>query len=94
MIAGFSTIMTTNLLTILISYLDCALVIISEVLHGKISANSEFSEWVGIDVYISDCKYQITTLSNPWFSAAYSAAIAHKNYFFVSASIKNLVNLN
>ena len=54
--------------------------IILEMLLGKISllfcasvAASEFCEWVqvGIDVYISNCKYQFKPRSFPWFSASW-----------------------
>ena len=48
------------------------------------AAASEFCEWVqvGIDVYIPHRKYQVKPHSSPWFSAAYAAAIVHKNNFF------------
>ena len=36
---------------------------------------------VGIDVYISH-KYQVIPHSSPWFSAAFAAAIVHRNSFF------------
>ena len=47
-------------------------------------AVSEFCEWVqvGIDVYIPHQKYQIKSHLSPWFSAAYAAAIVHRNHFF------------
>ena len=47
------------------------------------SAASEFCEWVqvGIDVYIPHKKYQVKPPS-PWFSAACTAAILHRNDFF------------
>ena len=53
----------------------------------KLSASasaSEFCEWVqvGINVYIPHRKYQIKPHSSPWFSAACTAAIAHRNHFF------------
>ena len=46
------------------------------------SAASEFCEWVliGINVYISHCKYQVKPHSSPWFSAACAAAIVHRNH--------------
>ena len=46
-------------------------------------AVSEFCEWVqvGIDVYISHRKYQVKSHSSPWFSAACTAAMVHKNHF-------------
>ena len=45
---------------------------------------SEFCEWVqvGIDVYIPHIKYQVKPHSSPWFSAACSAAIVHRNHIF------------
>ena len=48
------------------------------------AAASEFCEWVqvGIDVYIPHRKYQVKPHSSPWFSAACTAAIAHRNHFF------------
>ena len=48
------------------------------------AAASKFCEWVlvGIDVYIPHRKYQIKPHSSPWFSAAYAAAIVHRNHFF------------
>ena len=48
------------------------------------AAASEFCEWaqVGIDVYIPHRKYQVKPHSSPWFSAACSAAIVHRNHFF------------
>ena len=50
------------------------------------SAASEFCEWVqiGIDVYIPHKKYQMKPHSSTWFSAAYAAAIVHRNHFFRS----------
>ena len=48
------------------------------------SAASEFCEWVqvGTDVYIRHRKYQVKPHLSPWFSAACSAAIVHRNHFF------------
>ena len=48
------------------------------------TAASEICEWVqvGIDVYIPHCKYQVKPHSSPWFSAAFVAAIVHRNHFF------------
>ena len=48
------------------------------------AAASEFCEWVqvGIDVYIPHRKYQVKPHSSPWFSAAFAAAIVHRNHFF------------
>ena len=48
------------------------------------AAASEFCEWVqvGIDVYIPHRKYQVKPHSSPWFSAAFAAAIIHRNHFF------------
>ena len=37
---------------------------------------------VGTDVNIPLCKYQVKPHSSPWFSAAFAAAIVHRNYFF------------
>ena len=53
----------------------------------KLSASattSEFCEWVqvGTDVYIPHRKYQVTPHSSPWFSAACTAPIVHRNHFF------------
>ena len=51
---------------------------------GASAAASECCEWVqvGIDVYISPRKYQVKPHSSPWFSAAFVAAIVHRNHFF------------
>ena len=51
---------------------------------GACAATREFCEWVQveIDVYIPDRKYQVKPHSSPWFSAAYAAAIVHRNHFF------------
>ena len=51
---------------------------------GASAAASEFCEsvQVGIDVYIPHKRYQVTPHSSPWFSAAYAAAIVHRNHFF------------
>ena len=51
---------------------------------GASAAASEFCEWiqVGIDVYIPHRKYQVKSHSSPWFSAACTAAIVHRNHFF------------
>ena len=51
---------------------------------GASAAASEFCEWVqvGIDVYIPHRKYQVKPHSSPWFSAAFAAAIVHRNHFF------------
>ena len=48
------------------------------------AAASEFCEWVqvGIDVYVPHFKYQVKPHSFPWFSAAFAAAIVHRNHFF------------
>ena len=53
----------------------------------KLSASagaSEFCEWVqvGIDVYIPHQRYQVKPHSSSWFSAAFAAAIVHRNHFF------------
>ena len=59
------------------------------------AAASEFYEWVqvGIDVYIPHCKYQVKPHSSPWFSAAFAAAIVHRNHFFCFYQQTNLLNL-
>ena len=46
---------------------------------------SAFCEWVqvGIDVYIPHRNYQVKSHSSTWFLAACSAAIVHRNHFFV-----------
>ena len=51
---------------------------------GASAAASEFCEWiqVRIDVYIPHRKYQVKPHSSPWFSAACTAAIVHRNHFF------------
>ena len=51
---------------------------------GASTAASEFCEWVqvGIDVYIPHRKYQVKSHSSPWFLAACTAAIVHRNHFF------------
>ena len=48
------------------------------------AAASQFCERIqlGIDVYIPHRKYQVKTHSSPWFSAACTAAIVHRNHFF------------
>ena len=48
------------------------------------AAAREFCEWlqVGIDVYIPHRRYQVKPHSSPWFSAAWTAAIVHRNHFF------------
>ena len=50
---------------------------------GASAAANEFCEWVqvGIDIYIPHRKYQVKPHSCPWFSAACSAAMAHRNHF-------------
>ena len=49
------------------------------------AAASEFFEWVlvGIDVYIPHGKYQVKPHSSAWFSAACTAALVHRNRFFL-----------
>ena len=51
---------------------------------GASGAASKFGEWVGVgtDVYIPHRKYQVKSLSSPWFSASCTAAIVHRNHFF------------
>ena len=48
------------------------------------AAATEFCGWVqvGIDVYIPHCKYQVKPDSSACFSAAFAAAIVHRNRFF------------
>ena len=51
----------------------------------KLAASAAFSEFcvqVGIDIYIPHRKYQVKPHSSPWLSAAYAAAIVHRNHFF------------
>ena len=45
---------------------------------------SELCEWVhvGIDVYISNRKYQVKPHTSPWSSAACAVAIVHRYLFF------------
>ena len=52
---------------------------------GASAAASEFCEWVqvGIDVYTPHRKYQVKPHSSPWFSAAFTAAIVHRNHIFL-----------
>ena len=65
-------------------------IIIWEMFHGRISLNSVLlllllNLWVvhvRIDVYIPHQKYQVKPQSFQWFSAAYPAAIVHRNHFF------------
>ena len=33
-------------------------------------------------VYVPHCNYQVKPHSSPWFSAAFVAAIVHRNHFF------------
>ena len=55
----------------------------------------EFCECIqtGIDMYILQCKYQVKSNSSPWFSAACTAAMVHRNQFFVCTNRLNLLNL-
>ena len=55
-------------------------------LGASAAGASEFSKWfqVGIDVYISHRKFQFQPHSSPWFSAAFTAIIGHRNHFFRS----------
>ena len=48
------------------------------------AAASDIFEWVqvGIDIYIPHRISQFKPRSSPWFSAACTAAIVHRNYFF------------
>ena len=64
--------------------------IIREIFHGMISLNLVLLllilDFVGGPMlalmYISHRKYQVKPYSYPWFSAAFAAAIAHRNHFF------------
>ena len=49
------------------------------------AAASEFCEWVlvGIEKYISHCKYLVKPHLPPWFSATCAVTIVHRNLFFV-----------
>ena len=60
------------------------------------AAAREFCEWVQvqIDVYIPHRKYQVKPHSSPWFPAACSAAVAHRNHCFVCTKRINLLLLN
>ena len=51
---------------------------------GASAAASEFCEWVQVEIVvcIPHGKWQVKPHSFPWFSAACSAAIAHRNHFF------------
>ena len=62
---------------------------------GASAAASEFCEWVqvGIDVYIPHRKYHVKPHSSPWFSAASTAAIVHRNHFFRLYQKDNLLIL-
>ena len=62
---------------------------------GASAAASEFCEWVqvGIDVYIPHRKYQVKPHSSPRFSTACTAAIVHRNHFFICTKEKNLLIL-
>ena len=55
-----------------------------EYLYHVSADASEFYEWVQvrIDVYIPDRIYQVKPHSSLWFSAAFAAAIVHRNHFF------------
>ena len=48
------------------------------------AAASDLCDWVHveIDVYIPHRKYQVKPHSSPWFSAASTFAIVHRNHFF------------
>ena len=48
------------------------------------AASSEICDWiqVGIDIYIPHRKNHVKPHSSPWFSAAFAAAIVHRNHFF------------
>ena len=59
------------------------------------AAASEFYDWVQVGIYvcIPHWKYQVKPHSSPWFSASYTAAIVHRNHFFVCTKGINLLNL-
>ena len=59
------------------------------------AAASEFYECTqaGIDVYIPHRIYQVKLHSSPWFSAACTAAIVHRNHFFFCTNRINLLFL-
>ena len=56
-----------------------------EYLYHVSADASEFYEWVQvrIDVYIPDRIYQVKPHSSLWFSAAFAAAIVHRNHLSV-----------
>ena len=61
----------------------------------KLSASAAASEFcecaqVGIDVYIRHCKYEVEPHSSPWFSAAYAAAIVHRNHMLLKQKSPSL----
>ena len=62
---------------------------------GASASTTKFCEWIQleIDVYISHNKYQLKPHSSPWFSAAFTAAITHRNHFFLNTNRINLLNL-
>ena len=62
---------------------------------GTSAAAREFCEWVQVvlNVYIPHRKYQIKPHSSPWFSAAFAAAIVHRNHFFVCTKWINILLL-
>ena len=64
-------------------------------LLGSSAAASEFCECapVGIGVYVPHRKDQVKPHLSPWFSAAYAAAIAHRNHFYVCTKRINLLIL-
>ena len=80
----------TLLITILVLIGTVFMIILRDVPWDDIfelsasAAASEFCEWVqiGIDVYISHCKYQVKPHSSPCFSAACAATIVHRNHIF------------
>ena len=53
--------------------------------HTASAADTQFCKWwaqFGIDVYIPYDKYQVKPHLSLWFSAAFTAALAHRNHFF------------
>ena len=55
-----------------------------DILKLSASVANDFCEWVqvGINVYIPHHKYLVKPHLSPWFLAACTAAIIHRNHFF------------
>ena len=62
---------------------------------GQSRWSFERFEWVQgeIDAYIPHQKCKVKPHSSPWFSAACTAAIVHRNHFFICTKRENLLNL-